>query len=266
LTAVNLNDLKLVTVFFAQGNQLVTIDMNDLKVLEHFDLSQNPALLHIMLKNGMSYSSFSFLAFPDSGVLQYICADVQNIATFNYLLTWTNLPPNSVQVNEYCNFVPGGDYNTITGTLHFDAASNGCDAGDATVKNIRLNMANSATFTSDSGVYNFYVPAGSHTVQPVFENTFFTTDPATATINFVSNGGTVTTQDFCVVANGNHPDVEVNIIPIERIRPGFSGVYAIIYKNKGNQVVSGMADFQYEFTKPQFTASTPVLNSQLDGL
>jgi hypothetical protein len=47
-----------------------------------------------------------------------------------------------------------------------------------------------------------------------------------------------TTQNFCITANGVHPDLEIVIAPIIPARPGFSAEYQIVYKNKGNQVMS----------------------------
>ena len=48
----------------------------------------------------------------------------------------------------------------------------------------------------------------------------------------------VATQNFCITANGVHPDLEIVIAPIVPARPGFTVEYKIVYRNKGNQVMS----------------------------
>jgi hypothetical protein len=88
---------------------------------------------------------------------------------------------------------------------------------------------------------NYFIPvqAGTHTITPILENpNYFSISPTNTVVTFPTQTSPFT-QDFCVTANGIHPDLEVTLLPINRARPGFDASYKIIYKNKGikhNQV------------------------------
>ena len=134
----------------------------------------------------------------------------------------------------------GGDYNTITGNLKFDSDNNGCDVNDLAQPNIRVNLNDGtntgASFTSNTGNYAFFTQTGSFVITPEIENpTFFNFTPTTVTIPFADSNNNTATQDFCISANGVHPDLEVVLAPITPARPGFDATYKLVYKNKGNQ-------------------------------
>ena len=58
-----------------------------------------------------------------------------------------------------------------------------------------------------------------------------------------------------------HPDLEVTIVPINVARPGFDAQYKIVYKNKGNQMHSGNVTLNYDDTRTDLVASSPVVNN-----
>ncbi|RZJ71874.1 MAG: T9SS type A sorting domain-containing protein, partial [Flavobacterium sp.] len=161
----------------------------------------------------------------------------------------------------YCSFTPGGDYNTITGALTFDFNANGCDASDLPHPFIKINIndgTNSgATFTSSVGNYDFYTQAGTFVVTPEFENDWFTASPASANVVFPVVDNSVETENFCITANGVHKDIEVVMVPVVPARPGFDAVYKIVYKNKGNQVVSGSVSCQWDYAILDAVEFTP---------
>jgi hypothetical protein len=95
--------------------------------------------------------------------------------------------------------------------------------------------------------------------------TYFNFSPTTATIPFANNNNNTTTQNFCLSANGVHPDVEIVIAPITPARPGFDATYKIVYKNKGNLTLSGNVSFTYDDTVLDFVSATIVPNSQSVG-
>lgn len=114
-------------VSFAGHSTLMSeMDFSHSPLLSSIMYSDNPNLTHINLKSGtvnaINYSNSSYFNLPN---LMYICVDEGD--TFTYSL----IPnPPTVPITSYCSFVPGGDYNTITGTLTFDANNNGCDSND----------------------------------------------------------------------------------------------------------------------------------------
>ncbi|MES2410358.1 MAG: T9SS type A sorting domain-containing protein, partial [Bacteroidota bacterium] len=114
--------------------------------------------------------------------------------------------------------------------------------------------------------YTFYTQAGSFVIAPAVENpTWFTFSPASVTIPFVNNNNNTVTQNFCLAANGTHPDVEIVIAPISPARPGFNAIYQVVYKNKGNQTLSGNVTFGYNDAVLNFVSTSVTPNAQSTG-
>ncbi|MEL1243464.1 T9SS type A sorting domain-containing protein [Flavobacterium sp. DGU11] len=194
----------------------------------------------------------------DEGHKCYICIDegeeFQNVS-------------DNVIFSTYCTFTPGGDYNVITGSLLFDNEGDGCDTNDTVIRNIKLNIndgTESGSTVSTTGLYNFYTQEGTYTITPDFENDLFTITPPFAEINFTEVDSLVTTQNFCLTPNGNHPDLDIVIVPFGA-RPGFDADYKIIYRNKGNQTLSGDIVFAYGEDVLDFVSANPSEDSSSSG-
>jgi hypothetical protein len=250
-----------------RNNQLVDLDCSRLRINGILDLMDNP-LQTLNLKNGFNEDFLQLFFSVSLGPLRFICQDENQLVSLNNQLIANGW--NNVIANSYCSFTPGGNYNTIAGTVTLDANNNGCDSNDIFQPNIRVNINDGtnqgATFTNNSGNYTFYTQAGSFAITPAIENpTWFTFSPTTATIPFANNNNNTATQNFCISANGIHPDVEIVIAPMFRAIPGFDATYKIVYKNKGNQTLSGNVTFSYFDAVLDFVSATVVPNSQSVG-
>lgn len=191
---------------------------------------------------------------------EYICVNDDQVNTIQNLYTSAN--NTQVVVGSYCSFNPSGNYNTITGTIRFDSNSNGCDSNDLVFPNIRMKMTqwgiNSATFSNVNGVYTFYTTFADQLVEPSVENpSWFNFTPQSAIISFTNNNNNIFTQDFCISPNGVHPDLEAVIMPISVARPGFDATYKIVYKNKGNQTLSGNVSLTFDDDRTDFVSANP---------
>jgi len=245
--------------FFASNNQFESIDFSTTYLPGIIDLSNNP-LKSMNLKNGYNEVAVAVIL-TVTNLPIFICQDDNQIVSFNSAFAnngWT-----SIILNSYCTFTPGGNYNTITGNIKFDADNNGCDDTDLSHSNIRVNVNDGtntgASFTNNTGNYTFYTQAGNFTLTPSIENpSWFTFSPLSATIPFANNDNNIATQDFCITANGVHNDLEVIIVPITPARPGFEAVYKIVYRNKGNQTLSQQygINFFYNQNLMQFVSSS----------
>lgn len=246
-------------------NLLTTADFSNIPMLDALDLFGNP-LVFLNIKNGSNERTFSF----DSNALQFVCADETQVndSQFDFYID-EDIDPTVV--NSYCSFTPGGNYNTINGKVTFDENSNGCDENDAPYPLMKMKINDgtnqASTFTSASGGYHFYANAGNFTVTPEFENpAYFTATPASATVNFPANDNSVTTQNFCFAANAVHSDLEIVIAPLVPARPGFNALYQIVYKNKGNQTLSGNISFNFDDALLDFVSASIVPDAQATGL
>ncbi|RZJ27606.1 MAG: T9SS type A sorting domain-containing protein, partial [Flavobacterium sp.] len=123
-----------------------------------------------------------------------------------------------------------------------------------------------STFTNSLGSYSVYSNGTNIVLTPQLENpAYFNVSPTSQTITFPDDNNHVSTADFCMTANGVHPDVEVTIVPLQPARPGFDADYNIILKNKGNQVVAGALDFTYNDSVLDLLSSLPSADAQSLG-
>lgn len=268
LTNLNVSNLEYLTTIDAGFNLFTSLDFSttglssDTFIFPAYTFAFNPNLTYINFKNGKYFgANLNFISCPN---LQYICADDQNIQSIQQELSYENC--TNVQVNSYCTFVPGGVHNTITGTATLDINNNGCDTNDIHPKDLKINIndgsLNGATFCDNNGTYSFFTQNGNFVLTPQFQNSYFTVNPVSTTLNFPLLDGSTQTQDFCITPNGVHNDVDVTILPIGNARPGFDAYYQLVYKNKGNQTLSGNLTFTFDDSILDFVTANPSVNSQ----
>lgn len=241
-----------------------TFNVNNCTNLETL-LLESSSLEKVFAKNGVN-ENITFQMTGNYPNLQYICCDASQITD---LANWLAMDGIVCNINDYCNFQPGGNHNTITGTVRFDENNNGCDTNDEAFEHLKLKISNgtttSETFVKNNGKYNLYnSQAGNYTVTSEVENpSLFTITPSTFTTNFTDNNNNIFTQNICVTKNGNAKDLEVIIAPVTDARPGFDAVYKLIWRNKGNTSLSGSAVLNFDASKMAFISS--VLPSTVSG-
>ena len=272
MTAIDVSMLDQMITFEGSSLLVSEFDFSGNTALTHFSYANNPNLTFINLKNGVlnwpaNQNPYNYNSSPYYGLdnLEYICVDEGDVLLYGLLET-----PPAIPTGSYCSFTPGGDYNTITGKVYFDSANDGCAASDAqSLIKVNINDGNStgSSFTDSNGNYVFYTEGGTFDLSPALENpSIFTVSPITAQVVFLDVLNTVTTQDFCITANGVYNDVEVSIIPVVPARPGFDAVYKIIYKNKGNQINNGTITFTYMDDVMDLLSATPAQDGQAAGM
>jgi uncharacterized repeat protein (TIGR01451 family) len=254
------------------NNLLTLLDITKTKA--DYINAENNNIINVFAKNGVWNEGLHLLNNPN---LYYICADDFSLdptdPNYDYseidyirdMLASNNIYPN---INSYCNFVPGGNYNTITGTVRFDDNNNGCDINDEVFAHMKLKVSNGTTieetFVKSNGNYNLYTQAGNFTVTTEPENpSLYIVTPSTFTANFADNNNNISTQNICVTKNGNVKDLEVIFAPVTDARPGFEAVYKVIWRNKGNTTLSGDAVVVFNNSKMHFLSSS--LPSSVSG-
>ena len=248
LTELNFNGVTTLGGLLCNNNLLTTLDLSNQK--EIFALQcHNNQLVSLFVKNSSTESGGVYpLNFSNNPNLQYICCD--DFQESFYKIKANEYGYTNCQVNTYCSFPPGGNYNTISGQVKYDFDNSGCDANDLPVMFAKITSpsftASNTIYANNQGQYNAYVLQGTHTITPQIENpSFFVSTPPSAQVTFSNSNNNTQTQNFCIIPNGVHHDVEVTLIPITPARPGFDATYKIIYKNKGNQVENGTVTLTY---------------------
>ncbi|WP_417365267.1 T9SS type A sorting domain-containing protein [Flavobacterium beibuense] len=238
--------VSLEELYLLDMSSLVNIEVGGSASLIKVVFQGNDVLTTINLKNGGVINS-ALSDITNNPELNFICADENEIEQVFQINGIDGVP--GISVSSYCTFTPGGDYNTITGTAVFDADSDGCGPEDFPYPFVKLSINDGVeggyTFTGVNGEYSFYTQDGNFTVVPEFEDNWFTVTPAY--VNFPVVDNSVSVQNFCIEPNGVHNDVEVVMVPITPARPGFDAVYKIVYKNKGNQIVSGTVGCEWDY-------------------
>jgi Leucine-rich repeat (LRR) protein len=270
LNTINLQGLR-VENLNCSNNLFTTLDLNE-TITDSFNADNNSNLKYLLMKNGV----FDNVSINENPNLEYICLDDDIPSPYDPLYTEKQqvieilnyTGQNNVSVNTYCNFVPGGNYNTITGTVRFDENSNGCDANDEIFEHMKLKINDGTntgeTFVKSDGTYSFFTQEGNFTVTAEPENaSLYTITPSTFNASFTNNNNHISTQNICVTKNGNVKDLEIIIAPITNARPGFDSVYKLIWRNKGNTTLSGKATLTFDNTRMTFISS--VLPSTLTG-
>ncbi|MET0945006.1 MAG: T9SS type A sorting domain-containing protein, partial [Flavobacterium sp.] len=261
IPSLELNNLPNLGSIYCGNNQFSSLNLANLNTLYHLNTDDSPLLNSIILKNG---SNETVLYFDNIFNLEYICTDENHIAQVQDIITqygYTNC-----NVNSYCSFLPGGTSYIIQGNNKFDFDNNGCDVSDLVLPSFKFNISNgpiSGSLISNlSGSYTIPVQAGTHNITPVLENpTYFTISQTTVNVTFPSQASPFT-QNFCVTANGIHPDLEVTLLPLNAARPGFEAKYKVIYKNKGNTTQSGAVNLAFNDAVLDLVVSNPVTTSQ----
>lgn len=239
LTSLNVDNCLSLQLLRCDQNQLQSVDVSTCLNLSSIDCSGNQ-LDYLNIKN--SNSNPMELYFYNNSNIQYICSDDDDIQMVEQRIDFYGYT-SFCHVNSYCNFTPGGNFNTIVGQIQFDEDNNGCDVNDGGFPNVRINITDGtetgASFSNVNGGYIFFTQELNHELSVATENpTWFTVSPALASVSFTDINNNQTLQNFCISANGVHPDLEIVITPINPARPGFDATYKIVYRNKGNQTLS----------------------------
>ncbi len=276
LNILNLNNISITSIDLTMQTQLLDLDINQVPLVS-LDLSNNYNLLsttvtnnsqlnYINFKNGgLNTFEFSFYNNPN---LQYICADEEDLEAAQQLINqygYTNC-----HVNSYCSFIPGGNFYIIEGDNKFDVNSNGCDVLDMSLPFMKYNFTNGSIsgnlISNNTGNYSISVEAGTHIINPILENpSYFSITPPFATVEFPTTTSPFI-QNFCIIPNGIHNDLEVLLFPLGIARPGFTSTYKIVYKNKGTQSQSGTVNLTFEDAVMNLVVSNPLVTNQTTNI
>ena len=255
-------DTLLESVVFGYHPNLSYVDLISDTSLTSVDLSGCPALqvlgavnsglTFINIKNGAQVVGIEAIGSSDNPSGKYLCVDENEVQYYQELLA--DVP--NLLISSYCDIDPGGAYNVISGLIYFNCTMETLVNGYIPV-NINDGTGSGTAYTN-TGNYNFFTQQGTFTLTPQVNNDWFTISPATATVAFTNNNNNLSTQNFCLTANGVHNDAEVIIMPLGSAQPGFDATYKIIYTNNGNQTLSGDVTFTYDDGVLDYVSASPV--------
>jgi hypothetical protein len=261
LTSIEVNGTTNIVQLLLDYSNIVTLDLSNFIKLEIAFCNRCESLTTIYCKNGL----VEWLALNSCRSLKYICADEEQYKVLSDEINQNQLV--GVNYNSYCSFTPGGTFYTLKGKTILDSNNNGCDTSDLSYSNLNFSITDGTNkgniISNSTGDYNIPVGEGTHTITPILENpSYFTISPSSINVTFPAQASPFT-QDFCITPNGNHQDVEVTILPIIPARPGFDATYKIIYKNKGNTILSGAVSLTFNDAVLDYVSAIPVISGQV---
>ncbi|WCO02614.1 DUF7619 domain-containing protein [Psychroserpens ponticola] len=268
ITSIDVSSFVNLEYFVCSHNyELTSLDVSQNINLTTLDLSLSEGLQYLNIKNG---SAENLIIDEYHSALEYICVDDDEVAYVRNLVENSGL--TNCFVNSYCTFNSGGVTYALEGGSLLDIDTNGCDINDIQFPNMMFNISNntnSGSFIANaSGDYSFALPDGVHTLVPQIENPdYFSISPTSLVVDFPTDASPYN-QDFCVISNGTFNDLEVVIVPVSQVIPGFDSHYKIIYKNKGNTLISGSVEFDYSLNADvvQFLSATPTNDSETNNI
>ncbi|MFS4429348.1 T9SS type A sorting domain-containing protein [Chryseobacterium sp. S90] len=270
LTAIDLSIFPALRQFGTLNNNLTTLDLSMNPLLENITIYDNALLKNINLKSGGTVLNVTswFHINNNNPNLKYICCDDGDFAAISNYLSSYSL--NTINLNSYCSFTPGGTYYKVNGTTKYDINSNGCDLNDVNKPFQKFSITSGSVsgnmIADSSGNYSIPLQTGAHTITPISENpAYWTISPSTLTVNFPAQTSPLI-QNFCLTANGTHNDLEVMIIPVTAAIPGFDTKYKIVYKNKGTVAQSGNIVFNFNDNLMNFLNATISPATQSTGM
>ncbi len=261
------NNIYLETVS-VRDNQFINLDFNNNPNLFDLDIRGNTNLVSLFLKNG-SDNDVTVSLGQELIAFQYICVDEFNISNIETQLNDSNI--TNVAVNTLCTFTPGGTFYTIEGQTAINLNNTGCNTNfpflRLTYTDNNDSSINGSYITNSTGNFSASLQSGNYSFDVALENaSFYSITPESINVNFPSQNSPFT-QDICVTPNNTFNDLEVLIIPIEDAVPGFNSLYKVVYKNKGDSVISGSVSFTYDddhlmtFVSANPSADTEISNT-----
>jgi hypothetical protein len=136
-----------------------------------------------------------------------------------------------------------GSINTIAGRVFYDANSDGIqNNGELPFDRVTIRSGKNGDTTSaipQNGYYTMDVDTGTYVTKAVPYNNYYNIVPATKTTTFNSYFNTDSIH-FAVQPLPGIFNVNVSLLPLSVVRPGFTAQYKIVYKNVGtNTIASG---------------------------
>ncbi len=256
LEVMNLTNLQML---FCQSNSLTHLDLTYNENLQYLYL-QNNNINSFLIKNGINES----VLFYNNPNLQYICADTSEFIYLQQEMASYSI--TNVYLNSLCTYIPGGNYNSVSGKTIYDGNMNGCTVTDSTYPFLFIDINGVGTdiiCSNQGGNYISFLDSGNYTFTPNLENpVYFSVSPVSPSVYFANNNNNVQMQDFCIVPNGVFPDVEIALSPTIQAVPGFDAEYLLSFHNKGTTTISGDIIVDFLGNKMTFVSASQIPSAQ----
>ncbi len=154
-------------------------------------------------------------------------------------------------------------FNEIFGQVLLDLDGGGCESSSNPVSDLLItNDNNNPVFSSTNGYFQFIEQLGVFTTSVITPD-FYDLTPSEYVSEF-SDYGIIDTANFCLTPNQTVDDLNIVVLPITEVRPGFETKYKVVIRNAGTTTLSGPVVFQFDSNALTFLSSSDpnlILNS-----
>ncbi len=268
IAGINLSGCSALETFYLNGfhalSPITELDLSKCISLRNLSLLNSTSdIPYLNIKNGSALTSMEI----DSSIhVVNICTDeFESASVRSYFATSGHF----VNVNPYCSLYPGGNFNSINGTIRTTDNAGECNSrglGQIPVSIRDLSGQSVITYSDSTGNFAFFTQQGQYTVVPYFPYPFFELIPTIATLSFDSSNNLIDTADFCIRPTGIYNDLEISFLPVwPAARPGMNASYELVYKNRGTTTLSGNVAVNFDNSKMNFVAASENVTSQSSG-
>ncbi|KAA1244897.1 leucine-rich repeat domain-containing protein [Aquimarina sp. RZ0] len=273
LSEIDVSNNTNLIYFEVISNLLTSIDVRNCS-LNKLYFNNNPNLIQALLTN-QNFSYYDEASGENIKSLQAVgyknCLNLELLCIDDFYIEEAL---NNIGQPGYSNYKTSTDcidsnvYHKLNGKVTYDLNGDGlCDDQDVPfLGELRVSIQpnNGRAFVAipnDKGEYSLFVPEGNYrsmfprlNPRTPFQ---FTQNYAQRNINIPDALDTLIT-DFCVQPRGAVNDLEINIIPLGRARPGFTSRYLISYRNIGTTTQSPNITLDYQDDVLDYVSSSPV--------
>uniref|UniRef100_UPI0040494B1D T9SS type A sorting domain-containing protein n=1 Tax=Flavobacterium sp. TaxID=239 RepID=UPI0040494B1D len=215
------------------------------------------------LKNGNNLILFS--ANYESEIA-FICVDP---GEFSIIENGLSNEEFTTVIHPYCTFVLGGEYYEITGDILVELG-NGCMSYEnAPIFDLQFTLTDGSNtdifYPNSTNNYSYTLPEGNHELtSQLIDLDLWTVSPSSINLSFPLDSSPYV-QNFCITPSSTFNDAEIILIPLNSGIPGMQANYKLIYKNKGNTMLSGSVDLLFNDDVMNFLAASTNVNYQSTG-
>ncbi|WP_196886153.1 T9SS type A sorting domain-containing protein [Aureivirga sp. CE67] len=232
LKKLHIENTSLKGIYASDSNISELYIINNLQ-LEDLNIQNNP-LYFVELKNISPLNSFQFL--PSN--IQTVCTDSESL---EYVTTEIENAVFGAEISTDCGI---SEYE-VFGNIFYDNDLDGCQDESKIKSKVKFKVVKESgnyfyTAIRKNGKFEIPLEAGTYTIYPQLENdSFFEISPASFDVTFSEESEeNRIEQNLCITPVDDITDAEINMVYVSSNSPEKMH-FKVIYKNKGNQNISG---------------------------
>jgi uncharacterized repeat protein (TIGR01451 family) len=270
LSNLFISENKSLSLLESTNNNLRTFNIETLIWPLVINLDSND-LVALYLKNNnydirTSLGQSNNLSIAGNDNLRYICASESEISDIQEIIDFNGQNP---EVNSDCtyNYILSNGVNTVSGEIKIGNSDTDCNISlqHEVPYEIKIDSAIYTLGTSEN--YSVHLPNGEFELEfnLLGNEAYYEIMPSSFSAK-LSPKKPLHTQDICIKKLVDIDKLEVSLLPLDNLRPGFKVRYKLIYKNTGTTVLNGHVDFRYENDYMKYISSSTEPTIQLSDV